>query len=331
MFSAIFFCAALVNLQQPRALTPTSWSHDRRAALRQSAGAAAAALVGFTTAGKKTNAAAVATKTTTTPAKELVSGLAGGAAQRIAKDLVLHPFDTVKSRLQRKGARLTRRALADPYAGVLAPLLVGVPAGALFFGVKDATAVLLSDYNEDVVELATVAVANGPYWLFRSPAELVKVRQQLGTDLSAVELVREILAREGVAGFYVGALESYAYALPTDLVKFYAYRKLKQTFPSSKNAVLRKAALGSLASATAQLTTSPLDVVRTRVMDDDDDKKDDLRRSSSIPARILAIANDEGAPALWAGLTPKLLRALVSGGLQFGSYEFTKRFFNQQQ
>ena len=46
---------------------------------------------------------------------EFWTGLAGGAAQRIAKDIVLHPIDTVKTRLQRAGERrLTRRSFASP-------------------------------------------------------------------------------------------------------------------------------------------------------------------------------------------------------------------------
>jgi len=278
---------------------------------------------------------------------ELMSGLAGGAAQRIAKDVVLHPFDTVKTRVQRKdfgGTFLSRRALANPYAGVLAPLVVGVPAGALFFGVKDATAALLGGFNEDLVELVTVAVANGPYWLVRSPAELVKVRAQLDdrSNVSGFQLAKDIYQTQGgLPGLYVGAKESYSYALPTDLVKFYVYRKLKTQFKSrvTTNAILKKAALGSLASAAAQLATTPLDVVRTRTMDLQQQSfggrdhraalkaSEEALSSPPIPARLRAIAADEGLPALWAGLTPKLLRSVVSGALQFGSYEFTKRVF----
>jgi hypothetical protein len=68
------------------------------------------------------------------------NSLASGAAQRVVKDIVLHPIDTVKTRLQqpRPPLLLSRAALWRPYAGVVPPLVVGVPAGALFFGVKDA-------------------------------------------------------------------------------------------------------------------------------------------------------------------------------------------------
>lgn len=253
--------------------------------------------------------------------REFLTGLAGGAAQRIAKDIVLHPIDTVKTRLQRAGnsREISRRLLADPYAGVAGPLVVGVPAGALFFGVKDA----LSSLGGDTIlnEALVVSAANVPYWAVRSPAELVKVRQQLdNTGLNGFELAQTIAKQDGVGGLYRGALESYVYATPTDLVKFVAYRQLKRTFPAPKDKkIVTKAVLGSFASATAQLATTPLDVVRTRAMDDDKDDK------LNILSRAAAIAREEGAGALFAGLTPRLLRAFVSGALQFGSYELTKK------
>ena len=67
--------------------------------------------------------------------------------------------------------------------------------------------------------------------------------------------------------------------------------------------------------------TTPLDVVKTRAM---------AAGSEGMPvaARAFAIARDEGPGGLFAGLTPRLARAAVSGALQFGSYEFTKRLFS---
>ena len=43
---------------------------------------------------------AAETPQTPTVSREVLSGLAGGAAQRITKDVVLYPIDTVKVRLQ---------------------------------------------------------------------------------------------------------------------------------------------------------------------------------------------------------------------------------------
>jgi solute carrier family 25 S-adenosylmethionine transporter 26 len=36
------------------------------------------------------------------------------------------------------------------------------------------------------------------------------------------------------------------------------------------------------------------------------------------------IARDEGASALWVGLSPRIGKAVLSGAVQFGTYEVTK-------
>lgn len=259
--------------------------------------------------------------------KEVLSGLAGGAAQRIAKDVVLFPIDTVKVRLQTAGNRaLTRRAFARPYSGVLAPLVVGVPAASLFFGVKDGLAAYARNAgvaDEFALEALTVALANGPYWAARAPSELLKTRQQLAADPEGLaSLARRIYDEAGLAGFYAGAVESYSYAVPADVVKFSAYRFLKQRYAAGGgDAVLRKALLGSAASAAANVFTTPLDVCKTRALEAGDGGR------VSLPARAAAIARDEGVMELYAGIAPRVARAVVSGALQFGTYEWSKARF----
>ncbi len=49
--------------------------------------------------------------------------------------------------------------------------------------------------------------------------------------------------------------------------------------------------------------------------------------SEDIIRRLGAILDTEGVGALYAGLGPRVTRAAVSGGLQFGSYEAAKRMF----
>ncbi|KAH8072894.1 beta-glucuronidase [Aureococcus anophagefferens] len=182
--------------------------------------------------------------------QEVLSGLAGGAAQRIAKDVVLFPIDTVKVRLQTAGNRaLTRRAFARPYSGVLAPLVVGVPAASLFFGVKDGLAAYARNAgvaDEFALEALTVALANGPYWAASAPSELLKTAAARGGPEGLASLARRIYDEAGLAGFYAGAVESYSYAVPADVVKFSAYRFLKRRYAvGGGDAVLRKALLGA--------------------------------------------------------------------------------------
>ena len=137
-----------------------------------------------------------------------------------------------------------------------------------------------------------------------------------------MSLARRIYDEAGLAGFYAGAVESYSYAVPADVVKFSAYRFLKRRYAAGGgDAVLRKALLGSAASAAANVFTTPLDVCKTRALEAGDDG------GVSLPARAAAIARDEGVLALYAGIAPRVARAVVSGALQFGTYEWSKARF----
>ena len=313
----------LLLLAAATAASPTT---TRRGALRSLVAAPPAAAL-CALGGAPARGAVAAAPAKGDVAREALSGLAGGAAQRIAKDVVLYPIDTVKVRLQTAGNReLTRRSLADPYAGALAPLVVGVPSASLFFAVKDGlgqVALNAGFENEFVTEAATVTLANLPYWGARAPVELVKTRQQLARPPRPLgDVAREIYDGKGVGGFYAGAVESYCYAVPADIIKFYSYRALKKKYAGlATSPVATKALLGSAASSIAQLTTTPLDVCKIRAIQAGD------RGDVSIPRRIADIARDEGPFELFAGVAPRLARAVVSGALQFGSYELAKSLF----
>ena len=160
MCCIIIPCRALTP--QPAPTTPTK-QHSVQSAGRRGALHILAAAPLVTLA-----ANAAEPPQTPTVSREVLSGLAGGAAQRITKDVVLYPIDTVKVRLQTvQGRQLSRRVFVDPYAGVLAPLVVGVPAAALFFGVKDGLGELAAERgltDPFLVEAVTVCLAT-PHWL----------------------------------------------------------------------------------------------------------------------------------------------------------------------
>ena len=45
---------------------------------------------------------------------------------------------------------------------------------------------------------------------------------------------------------------------------------------------------------------------------------------AGVLGTVRAIADDEGVGALYAGVAPKVARALASGAIQFSTYEATK-------
>jgi len=106
-------------------------------------------------------------------AVEFWSGLLAGAVQKTVKEVLLHPLDTAKARMQLPGQRrsLFAELVRTPYAGIGPALVSGAPAASAFFAVKDAlraqcAAAGLNDKTAST--LIAVAGANFAYWYARA-------------------------------------------------------------------------------------------------------------------------------------------------------------------
>lgn len=265
--------------------------------------------------------------------EESISGFVAGAALTSTKTIVKYPLDTATVRLQMPGTTYTVNDLQQlfdgSFRGMTLPLLSNVPAGAVFFAVKDASKSVLSEL--DLPKWATtslaVAAAQIPYWLVRNPSEVVKTRQQAGIKgygegVPALEALRLVYKEAGVGGLYVGYWENIVYALPADVIKFVCYdvitRGRKDLSPAEG------AVVGAISTGIAQLVTTPLDVVRNRVMALSNESEDAVSEDSYLQS-LIKLAQDEGLPGLFAGSSPRVGKAVISGAIQFATYEETKQ------
>jgi solute carrier family 25 (mitochondrial S-adenosylmethionine transporter), member 26 len=320
-------------------------------------------------------AAAAGSRPNPSAAQESISGAIAGGALTVTKTIIKFPLDTVTVRLQMPNANQFVNSIDDirslfggSYNGVTLTLLSNIPAGAVFFAVKDATKAALRDYSplgadapKWVTTSLAVAAAQIPYWLIRNPSEVVKVRQQArlegyGEGVSAWSAIQATLqqgvqvssssggdnitrtASNGDLGvFYTGYWENIVYAYPADVLKFIAYESITQ---GRKDLSPSEGALaGAMATAIAQFVTTPLDVVRNRLMtgktkvgssenDNNVDKKEaatGTNRATKYVQALAALARDEGLAGLFAGAAPRVGKAALSGAVQFATYEETKQ------
>jgi len=304
--------------------------------------------------------------------EETISGIFAGSSLTVTKTLVKYPLDTATVRLQvpSSSSRYDNNPMElfkDSYNGITAPLLTNIPAGAVFFGVKDSLKPFLNDQFGFLPKWArtslAVLVAQFPYWVVRNPSEVVKTKQQAGVEgfdegVAAVDAYKRVFedARRNLGtnsstagtaamaqalrdGFYVGYWENILYAYPADVIKFVCYDLLLGGRTSKESLTpLEGAAAGAISTGIAQLLTTPLDVVRNRVMaasrtgaknvDDGDDGRSETTTApmpSSYADALIRLAREEGLPGLFAGASPRVGKALLSGAIQFATYEETKR------
>jgi len=284
--------------------------------------------------------------------QESVSGFVAGAAIGGTKTLVKFPLDTATVRVQMPNSGYSIR---DPvglfkgcFNGVSFPLLSNIPAGAIFFGVKDAVKVAMKNSDGPISTMPrwlstslAVGIAQIPYWLVRNPSEVVKVRQQAnvdgyGEDVSAIDAVKKTfksgnkdeVEANNVSDFYTGYWENFLYAYPADVIKFVAYESI--TKGRKDLSPFEGAKAGAVATALAQIITTPLDVVRNRLMtgnngtDNGSSLSQDEENEGYIGS-LVTLGQEEGLSGLFAGVTPRASKAILSGAIQFATYEETKQ------
>ena len=290
--------------------------------------------------------AAATSAAVATEEKSLVNGLASGAVSRVNKELLLHPIDTVRARLQtseevRNSSSVGETGLfSNLYDGIVPALVGGVPAGALFFGVKDYSKASFKrmGFSKPTSTVLAVAVTNVPYWLIRSPSEVIKTRRQAGVDGSVGEYASGLYAVGGggaagavevLRGLYSTYASNYAYACPADIAKFLAYEtvcgQMYGLQEGQKVQGIDAAVAGALAGLVSQTLTTPLDVARTRLMTSSVER---AAPDNSLEM-MASIAQMEGAQTLFSGLTPRAVRAIASGAIQFVSVEYVNDLFRK--
>ncbi len=276
--------------------------------------------------------------------QESLSGMVAGASLPVTKTLVKYPLDTATVRLQMPNSPYSifdlPNLLKGSYRGITVPLLSNIPAGAVFFAVKDATkAVLAASSADDIPKWLSTSLAVGiaqiPYWLVRNPSEVVKTRQQAGIEgyvnttnpWEAFTRVRADILNNRTnvplwEGYYVGYWENILYAYPADVLKFVLYEQLAGGRPVTP---AEGALVGAAATALSQFMTTPLDVVRNRLMAKTTTSETTKQSNTNYLATLVGLAQTEGLSGLFAGAVPRVGKAMISGAIQFATYEETKQ------
>eukprot|EP00953_Heterococcus_sp_UTEX-ZZ885_P024613 13455-Heterococcus_DN1.PRE.1 len=77
---------------------------------------------------------------------------------------------------------------------------------------------------------------------------------------------------------------------------------------------------GSVAGGIAAAITTPLDVVKTRLMT----QAAGSAQYSGVADCLRQVIRDEGAAALWTGVVPRMTSIAFGGAIFFGAYEYAK-------
>lgn len=260
-----------------------------------------------------------------------------------------------RSRLQARSADVKVQRSSQFYRGLLSAMAGSFPAAATFWFTYEAAKDVLEPLAPTpallpaahVLSASVGACARLPACgqcalahalphpcaaevatcIVRNPFEVVKQQMQAGQHASTAAALRKLWRQGGLASFYVGYGTLLAREIPFDALQFALYEWLKRSWAARKGphaplTLTDNMVVGCVSGGATAVLTTPLDVVKTRLMTQAAGAPDAYRGMVHGLQRICA---EEGAARLFAGAVPRMLWISLGGAIFFGTFEEARR------
>jgi solute carrier family 25 (mitochondrial S-adenosylmethionine transporter), member 26 len=230
------------------------------------------------------------------------------------------------------------------YAGLPSALLGSMPSAASFFVVYDGIKrQLIHDKTpasqQAYAHMLASSLGEIAACAIRVPTEVVKQRAQAGLfGGSALLSFQDILRLRNTDGYVTMVRELYRGAgvtimreIPFTIVQFSLWEYFKSAYSEQQHKSqgrqqglvtgVESALFGSLAGAIAAGFTTPLDVLKTRIMLARRDTSNAAERSGAL--RILhTIWTQDGLAGLFRGFVPRVGWISTGGAIFLGTYQY---------
>jgi solute carrier family 25 S-adenosylmethionine transporter 26 len=206
---------------------------------------------------------------------EYIVPLLSGGVAGLTVDVVLFPLDTLKTRLQSSQGFIKAGGFRGIYKGLSAAATGSAPGAALFFLTYEKMKKALGDTRGSggkalaapLVHMGAASMGEVMACLVRVPTEVVKQRMQTGMYNSLGESVLGTVKNDGYFGLYRGFGITIMREVPFSLIQFPMFEYMKRRMAGDDKPNAKSAAIaGSVSGAIAAACTTPLDVLKTRIM-----------------------------------------------------------------
>ncbi|KAK6495420.1 hypothetical protein TWF481_003444 [Arthrobotrys musiformis] len=277
-----------------------------------------------------------------------------GATAAFTIDLIIYPIDTIKTRLQASsewtGGR--RELFKGAYQGVGSIILATLPSSAAFFLtynflVKNISSALLPSNNlhsqalQSGIHSFSSAIAETVSCAILTPAEVIKQNAQVVSPTSRNKTslsltVFQTLLKEPKSLFR-GYTALVSRNLPFTAMQFPLYEEIRRRIyehegiphPSLLQVGTITAISAGSAGSFAAAVTTPLDVVKTRMM---------LLKhggskggSAGMFETAKMIVRTEGPKAIWSGGLLRSVWTFLGSGLYLGTFESSKIYLSRRR
>lgn len=270
-----------------------------------------------------------------------VIGAGGGGIAGAFTYVCLHPLDTVKTKLQTKGASEIYKGAFDVivktfqskgilgfYSGVSAVIVGSTFSSAVYFGTCEFGKSFLSkfeSYPPLLIPPTAGAMGNIVSSAIMVPKELITQRMQAGAKGRSWEVLLRILEKDGILGLYAGYSATLLRNLPAGVLSYSSFEYLKAAvLRETKQANLepyQSVSCGALAGAISASLTTPLDVVKTRLMTQAHVNKVGAAMYSGVRDTVKQILKDEGWVGFTHGMGPRVFYSACFSAIGYFAFE----------
>ena len=236
------------------------------------------------------------------------------------------------------------------YSGLPSVLLGSAPSAALFFVVYDTTKTVLEptfSSSPSIAHMAASSLGEIAACAVRVPTEVIKQRAQAGLfGGSSLSAFKDILSLRhtptgsgsGSGGLSLVTRELYrgggitiVREIPFTMIQFSLWEWMKREYsihqhnrhPATRSptevTATESALFGSLAGAVAAGSTTPLDVLKTRIMVS---RREDGSRRKTVIQLLKQIHQEEGSMAFFKGFGPRVMWISIGGAVFLGTYQW---------
>jgi len=284
------------------------------------------------------------------PMKDTVAG----ALARAASQSTIHPLDTIKVQMQAgtlgsggvskfgslvppSGAAKIIPGIASLYRGVFgAASGAGIAIGA-YFAIYSSTTRLLDNHvkprfkniSPGTIAFAAGAIAAAGGSFVKVPLAVCIRSVQAGVYPNVFRASRSIVKAAGPRGLFTGFLPTFLEDVPDMAVKFACYetlRSMHKKFNKGKPSTAQEdLVMGGFSGSIAAAATTPLDVIKTRMM----------CTAASSPSIVGAcrsvIAEGQGMKAFFSGVGPRALSNGINTAVFFAFFEAIKHIIEERE
>ncbi|CAN0909311.1 Probable S-adenosylmethionine carrier 2, chloroplastic [Linum grandiflorum] len=262
----------------------------------------------------------------------LRSALAGGLSCALSTSL-MHPVDTVKTRVQASTltfpeiiSKLPEIGVQGLYRGSIPAILGQFSSHGLRTGIFEASKLLLINVAPTLPDFQVQSIASFCSTVLgtavRIPCEVLKQRLQAGLFDNVGEAIVGTWQQDGLKGFFRGTGATLCREVPFYVVGMGLYgesKKVAEQFLRRELEPWETICVGALSGGLTAVLTTPFDVMKTRMMT--------APQGRHIPMSFVAysILRREGPLGLFKGALPRFFWIAPLGAMNFAGYELARK------